>query len=126
MCVGEESDFGVDNTGVQYDISGGNPLGWMTGTNGLGTPPNYHASVGTALPPSYNITTIKYAPNIRGYRLPGAYASPHGPNNSLASGHPGGVYGLFLDGSVHFINDTIDLLTLRRLVTRDDGNSLSL
>jgi hypothetical protein len=31
-----------------------------------------------------------------------------------------------LDGSVHFISETIDFLTLRCLATRDDGEATSL
>src|SRR5262249_15131085 len=35
--------------------------------------------------------------------------------------HSGGVNVLFGDGSVHFLTDSVPLLTLARLATRDDG-----
>ena len=36
----------------------------------------------------------------------------------------GGVHGLLGDGSVRFLSENIDMLTLRRLATRDDGQPL--
>jgi prepilin-type processing-associated H-X9-DG protein len=48
----------------------------------------------------------------------------HGPNNPLLSAHPGGINGALGDGSVRFIAKTLDMLTLRRLATRDDGQTL--
>jgi prepilin-type N-terminal cleavage/methylation domain-containing protein/prepilin-type processing-associated H-X9-DG protein len=42
-------------------------------------------------------------------------------NVPLVSNHSGGVNVLFGDGSVHFLTDSTDLLTLARLATRDDG-----
>jgi prepilin-type processing-associated H-X9-DG protein len=38
--------------------------------------------------------------------------------------HPGGVNTLFVDGSVHFITETIDIRTLASLVTRASGEVL--
>jgi type II secretory pathway pseudopilin PulG len=128
ICVGEESDFAVDSLGRQRNIDAGYPMGWLVGTNSEGTPPNYQNSLNPALPaPSaWNITTIKYLPNTRTFELPGVKDNPRGPNNPLSSLHQGGVHVLFLDDSVHFINDTIDLLMLRKLATRDDGSEASL
>jgi prepilin-type processing-associated H-X9-DG protein len=37
------------------------------------------------------------------------------------STHTGGVNALFGDGSVHFVSDSIDLISLARLATKDDG-----
>jgi prepilin-type processing-associated H-X9-DG protein len=47
--------------------------------------------------------------------------SGEGANTPLASAHSGGVNALFGDGSVRFLSDSTDLLTLGRLATRDDG-----
>ena len=128
ICVGEESDFAVDTLGRQRNIDGGYPLGWLVGTTGTGTPPEYKNGPNSALPaPSaWNITTIKYLPNTRTFELPGVKDNPRGPNNPLSSRHPGGVLVLLLDGSAHFITDTMDLLLLRELSTRDDGSSAGL
>jgi prepilin-type N-terminal cleavage/methylation domain-containing protein/prepilin-type processing-associated H-X9-DG protein len=47
-----------------------------------------------------------------------------GANVPLVSNHSGGVNALFGDGSVHFLSDGTDLLTLARLATKDDGGVL--
>jgi prepilin-type N-terminal cleavage/methylation domain-containing protein/prepilin-type processing-associated H-X9-DG protein len=47
--------------------------------------------------------------------------SGEGANTPLASTHSGGVNALYGDGSVHFVQNSIDLVSLARLATRDDG-----
>ena len=46
-------------------------------------------------------------------------------NLSVSAGyksqHPGGANFAFLDGSVHFISQNIDQITLIRLAVRNDG-----
>ena len=41
------------------------------------------------------------------------------------SHHPGGAMFVFVDGSVHFLSETLDLTTFRRLADRQDGNPVS-
>jgi prepilin-type N-terminal cleavage/methylation domain-containing protein/prepilin-type processing-associated H-X9-DG protein len=48
-----------------------------------------------------------------------------GANDQLYSFHPGGINVLFGDGSVHFIRDTISVVTLRSLVTLKGGEVIS-
>jgi prepilin-type N-terminal cleavage/methylation domain-containing protein/prepilin-type processing-associated H-X9-DG protein len=48
-----------------------------------------------------------------------------GNNDEIASFHAGGANCLFGDGSVHFIRDTIDLGTLRALVTLNGSEVIS-
>jgi prepilin-type N-terminal cleavage/methylation domain-containing protein/prepilin-type processing-associated H-X9-DG protein len=79
-------------------------------------------------------TTIRYRINEKtGW----AFAAPYvgvvpqrwqseGANVPLVSAHSGGVNALFGDGSVRFLTDSTDLLTLARLATRDDGGVVSL
>jgi len=55
---------------------------------------------------------------------PGTWNS-EGANVPLVSPHTGGVNALFGDGSVHFLRDSTDLLTLARLATRDDGQPVN-
>ena len=127
LCVGEQSDFAVDKFGRQRNIDSGYPSGWMVGTVGVGTPANYQNANPALVPPSaWNITTIKYLPNTRTFELPGVKDSPPGPNNPLMSPHSGGVLGLLLDGSAHFISEQMDPLTLRRLAARNDGSPAAL
>lgn len=67
----------------------------------------------------FNVTTIRQTPN------PPVTATwqlhPH-CNTPLSSAHSGGVNGLRGDGSVTFLTDSMDLLTLQNLCDRDDGN----
>jgi prepilin-type N-terminal cleavage/methylation domain-containing protein/prepilin-type processing-associated H-X9-DG protein len=55
---------------------------------------------------------------------PGRWNS-EGANVPLVSNHSGGVNALFADGSVHFLRDSMDLVTLARLGTRDDGGVIT-
>ena len=48
-----------------------------------------------------------------------------GANDELFSYHPGGVNVLFGDGSVHFLRDTVNIVTLRTLVTLKGSEVIS-
>jgi prepilin-type processing-associated H-X9-DG protein len=77
-------------------------------------------------------TTIRYSINQKtGWQKGVDYigVSPsqwqsEGANVPLVSSHTGGVNALFGDGSVHFLQNAVDLVTLARLATRDDGGVL--
>jgi prepilin-type N-terminal cleavage/methylation domain-containing protein/prepilin-type processing-associated H-X9-DG protein len=61
-----------------------------------------------------------------GYDVPLTWESNNiGLNDEPFSFHTGGCNAVFVDGSVHFIADTIDGVTLRRLVTRAEGKQIS-
>ena len=70
----------------------------------------------------YNYTTVRQTPN------PPVTATwqlhPH-CNTPLASPHSGGINVLRGDGSVSFLADGINLLTLQNMCDRDDGNVVS-
>jgi prepilin-type N-terminal cleavage/methylation domain-containing protein/prepilin-type processing-associated H-X9-DG protein len=71
----------------------------------------------------FNVTTVRQAPNppvTANWQL--------GPNcnTPLASAHPGGVNVLRADGSVSFLTDQVDLLTLQNAVDVDDGQVVNL
>ena len=46
--------------------------------------------------------------------------------DDFSSNHPGGINLLFADGSVHFLQNSIDVLTFQRLGARGDGQTVSL
>jgi prepilin-type N-terminal cleavage/methylation domain-containing protein/prepilin-type processing-associated H-X9-DG protein len=77
-------------------------------------------------------TTIRYRINQKtGWRQHAAGVGVSNPrwdgedaNVPLVSPHAGGVNALFGDGSVHFLTDGTDIVTLARLATRDDGSVL--
>ena len=116
MVVSEQSDFAKNATSQQVLIT--NNHGWMMGTSGLSETTNQRR---------FNLTTVRYAPNavkaIGGSVLPGV-CNNDGANNGIFSPHTGGVHALLGDGSVRFLSDKIDLTTLKRLATRNDGQVL--
>jgi prepilin-type N-terminal cleavage/methylation domain-containing protein/prepilin-type processing-associated H-X9-DG protein len=70
--------------------------------------------------------TCAIPPNVKS---PGGGNYPAGNwqnNESFRSRHPGGLQFATADGSVHFINDTIDLAVYRALATINGGESVSL
>lgn len=117
IMVGECSDFAKSAAGPM-DITGGSTAGWFCGTSGAGTPPLYINGVNNM--PVFNLCTIQYPLGTRDYSLPGIYVS-RSPNNPLISAHSGMVMLLFADGGVKGASNSMDLLNLRRGVTRDDG-----
>ncbi len=120
LAVGECSDYAVDSAGTQRRIDGGFPNGWITGTSAPGTPPNYGT---TFAPPSWNLTTVRYPPNMRDYNQPGVHQN-RGANNPLLSAHSEGVNALLLSGAVLFLTNGIELTTLKALATRDDATMI--
>jgi len=111
IIVAEESDYGTDvaNNNFRVPINN-NPHGWLMGT------PSALTNGGDR---KFNITTVRYSPNTVDISVPGV-GSNLGANNGIFSVHEGGAHVLLADGSVHFISENIDLLTLYRLSTRDD------
>jgi prepilin-type processing-associated H-X9-DG protein len=98
-------------------------MGWLAGTRAVGTPPDYRLqgmAADALRPSSWNITTIRYSPNVSDYDLPGI-DDDRGANNPLASPHPGGVNVLLLDGAVTMLHDDVELRVFKQLATRDDG-----
>jgi prepilin-type N-terminal cleavage/methylation domain-containing protein len=116
LIVGEVSDFAQDAGGNDISIDGSFPNGWLMGTLAAGIPSSYHPGFS---PPSYNITTIRHPVGTRDAAIPGVKWNQ--PNHPLVSLHLGGAMGVYADASVSFISQTVDLRTLKRLATRDDG-----
>jgi prepilin-type N-terminal cleavage/methylation domain-containing protein/prepilin-type processing-associated H-X9-DG protein len=48
-----------------------------------------------------------------------------GGNDEIFSYHPGGANALFGDGSVHFLKESINVVTLRQIVTLQSGEAVS-
>lgn len=119
LLVAEQSDYASSRTGALRRVDGGHFLGWVAGTSSPGAPPEYGGAN-----PAYNITTVRYPLNTRRYELPGVRDN-RGPNNPLLSAHPGVVIAAMLDGSVRALQDSLALVHLQRLATRDDGVAAS-
>jgi prepilin-type processing-associated H-X9-DG protein len=73
----------------------------------------------------FNTTTIHHPINTKGssaFGVPGNC----GPNRPILAAHLGGATALFADGSVHFLEESLELQVLYNLGNRDDGNALAL
>jgi hypothetical protein len=128
MAVGEASNFVYDrdpaaggSRTVQVNVTHGNMMGsphpltidaW--GGGGLMDRP-------------FNLNSVRYPPNapviVNNPNWPGV-GDNFGSNNPLNSAHTGGVQILLNDGSARFLSDNIDMLTLKRLCARNDGQVL--
>jgi prepilin-type N-terminal cleavage/methylation domain-containing protein/prepilin-type processing-associated H-X9-DG protein len=73
------------------------------------------------------IATCAFPPNVKNPLTNQDYPPDQWYNHyNFASAHPGGVQFAFADGSVKFIENTIDLATFRALGTRSVGEIVSL
>jgi prepilin-type N-terminal cleavage/methylation domain-containing protein len=146
MMISEQSDqlkaAGPNGVGIvndQYSVTSTGGGLFRGHSNGL-------SANGTVNPPSRGMdargqtyTTIRYPINQKtGWQCqvpgvgvcggtqttPGAGWNSEGANVPLVSNHTGGVNALFGDGSVHFLSNSVSLLTLAQLATRDDGGVL--
>lgn len=64
-------------------------------------------------------TCLRYAPNTD-VAVTGA-DQMYRNNTIVNSEHPGGVQGLLCDGSIHFFPEVMDIITLKRICVRYDG-----
>ncbi|MCA9061939.1 MAG: DUF1559 domain-containing protein [Planctomycetaceae bacterium] len=112
MVVGEQSNWAIDSADGRQQIHHIEQHGWLMGSS---------SAQGNGR--AFNITTIRYPPNTRDIRINGIGAN-HNANNGIHSAHTGGVMMLLGDGSARFLSENIDMLTLRRLATRDDGGTI--
>lgn len=101
----------------------GGTHGWLMGTRTAGVPPDLNPGGADPDVRCFNVTSIRYRPNIQPFANPPfpGMGSNYGPNNPLASNHPGGVQVVMSDGSVQFLNENVNLETIKKLATRDDG-----
>ena len=67
----------------------------------------------------FNTTTIRYNIGEKNSTLAGVDGQRC--NCPIQSAHVGGANVVLGDGSVRFVGDAVDQLTLRRLASRDDG-----
>ncbi len=109
MAISECGDWFLNPGDAKVQVNSNH--GWMMGT------PNQNDR-------QFNITTVRYSPNTTDNTLPGT-GNNDGHNNGIYSAHPGGVQAALSDGSVRFVPETMDLLTLKLVSTRDDEKSVT-
>jgi hypothetical protein len=102
-----------------------NYTGWLIGCRQAGKPPNANP-MGDNDNRYFQVTTIRYRINqapFASQNFPGM-ASDMGGNNPLVSFHVGGTHACMGDGAVRFLSENMDLETLKKLATRDDGQAI--
>ena len=127
MAVAEQSDFCIEtngpsgNTGQQRIAINSWPHGMFMGSDN----PNDR---------SFNCTTVRYKVNYKqatgGHNynagLCGAtgVCGNMGNNNPIQAAHSGGAHTVLCDGTVRFLNESLDLSVFRNLAVRDDNRPL--
>ena len=117
--IGECSDYLSDAAEQQVRPNQALSIHISTGTNQDVDGSNTSAMGAGGLFGVHTLTTIRYAINHGDGSLEGVGTGSY--NNGLHSTHPGGVNVSYADGSSHFINDSLSIVTLKQLATRDDG-----
>jgi len=134
MMVSEHGDFlQISPTLAKVAWTAAGPHGWTIGwgnqradmTNGAGSGGDNRA---------FNVTTVRWSINqkkwpqisdpVGGNCATFGICENTGQNIPLNSAHPGGVLVLLGDGSTRFVSQTLDMNTLARLATRDDGQAV--
>ena len=111
LLIGEQSHF-------IFDLSGGNPQ-WRASNDGWGWTMGNTGDSWT-----YGMT-IKYPPNTKG--IWGVCGVNHSGgwerriNIPMTSAHAGGAHALLVDGTVRFVNNSVDINTLTYLSCRNEG-----
>ncbi|MBN2294540.1 MAG: DUF1559 domain-containing protein [Pirellulales bacterium] len=72
----------------------------------------------------FNLTHVHHRINERSAYAYGTLGSG-APNMPIQSVHPGGAQVLFADGSVHFLEEALDINALFNMANRDDGETVS-
>lgn len=122
MVVGEQSDFGENDTDIR---SGYNWGAWM----GAAQLPNQNGGWALTDPRIANVTTLhpNWKINAKPARTSHGWIgnAGEGPGNCpLQSAHPGGIQVLMGDGAVRFMGENIDMGVAFNLADRRDGNPI--
>ncbi|HUG70344.1 MAG TPA: DUF1559 domain-containing protein [Pirellulaceae bacterium] len=121
LAVAEQSGPIIDQLGRRRrDIRSNYYGGWSGHTIGRsGGVDNFPKWGWGGSPWGSGTSTIRYQINLNS--APVGADSTWDANTILTSEHPGGIQATKADGSVDFISETIDMLTLRKMGSRQDG-----
>ena len=109
LCIGEQSDWCIDSTGNKVSCKSDCGHGFLMGN-----------AQNDGTDRMMNVTTVIYGINNKSANNAGVSGNC-GPNTPLQSIHAGGAHALLCDGSVRYLNASMDLNTLYYVVDRDDG-----
>src|SRR5207244_3452361 len=122
VAIGEQSDFLFDTTGggnQPIDARSSGDSGWPMGNN----VPLFPSS---AADKQYNLTSVNFGINQKkfvGFAAAGTQINL-GADLPVQSVHVGGCHVLMGDGTVRFLNQTLNINTWKMLATRDDRQPL--
>jgi prepilin-type N-terminal cleavage/methylation domain-containing protein/prepilin-type processing-associated H-X9-DG protein len=126
IVVHEESDHQRDANGVKITGSFGaitsqGPHGWTMGANGNANIPPTYMNGGDNR--EFNCSTVRWPINSKGLanNCGNGVCDNTGSNIPINSTHTGGAQVLMGDGSVRFLSQNIDLNTLLKLASANDG-----
>ena len=129
IVLGEQADWMVNPDGSQIEIRSDGNHGFTMGARRQGIVLDGNGNQDYNDTRIYNLTVIAHPLNTKIFdadlQASGAGGNV-GANRPLLSAHPGGVNVALGDGSVHFLNDSFDLITLMNLSDKDDGNVTSI
>lgn len=114
LMVGEQSDWCLDSSGDQIYANSDYGHTFAMGACSLGQGDDRY----------FNETTVRYPINDKNWNNVGIGSSAYGCNRPIQSAHSGGANVVCVDGSVHFLQQGLDLQTLYNLCNRDDGNPI--
>ncbi len=105
IVVGEQSDRAVDGSDIRSSTQ---HESWM-GCGGGGAAPPPAAGWGNGADNrTFNLTTVRYKVGFKGGVATVGMAYNCGTNKGIQSAHVGGAHVLMADGTVRFINNTLD------------------
>ncbi len=122
FIVGEQSGVIYNAARTPLHISANYYGGWLGHT--LPGPPTVTTAATQDLWGA-GVTTISSAIRINQGFTTTACDNTYDGNTALNSNHPGGANFLRVDGSVSFLSETIDMIMLTCLATKDDGQTVS-
>ena len=112
ILLGEQSDYMTNADGGNIEVRSDGNHGFPVG--------------GVKLGPSairiFNLTVLRHPLNQRDFESTAGAGGNVGANRPLISAHSGGVNVARADGSVQFLSESLDELTLFNFADRDDGN----
>ncbi|MEW4564838.1 DUF1559 domain-containing protein [Bremerella sp. JC770] len=119
FIVGEIANYTFDAARTEKeDLRPGFHWGWQMGAANNNSGANTFVTASTV--------TTRYSPNADVLGSDGADVGGGWRRNTpLTSAHPGGAQAVYVDGSVHFVTDTIDLNVLTFLSARNDNQVTS-
>jgi prepilin-type N-terminal cleavage/methylation domain-containing protein/prepilin-type processing-associated H-X9-DG protein len=118
MFIGEQGDFmrQSSSTGTQIEATNSYPNGGFAGVDKIGMP----GISGYSCTAAHAITTVRHPINYK-ISVAGSGTGQGGANCGLFAAHGGGCMIGWGDGRVSFVSENLDMTTLFRTCSREDG-----